>query len=92
MVGYRGQMHGLLLLLEEGANDFRHVLAGRDSMCGFEAIMLVVVECLCGAFRELGRDKQWQDNQIVVFRALAQNYRVKENAHAGKFGPLGTTE
>jgi glycerol-3-phosphate dehydrogenase len=41
---------------------------------------------------ELGRDKQWQDNQLVLFRALAQNYRVNESAHAGKFGPLGTTE
>jgi hypothetical protein len=29
MVGYHGQMHGLLLLLEEGVNDFRHVLAGK---------------------------------------------------------------
>ena len=41
---------------------------------------------------ELGRDKQWRDNQLVVFRALAQNYPVNENAHAGKFGHLGTTE
>jgi hypothetical protein len=43
-------------------------------------------------FRELGRDKQSQDSQLVVFRALAQNYRINENAHAGKLGPLGTTE
>jgi|GEM_PF-917328 len=41
---------------------------------------------------ELGRDKQWQDHQLVAFRALAQNYRVNESAHAGKFGPLRTTE
>ncbi len=41
---------------------------------------------------ELCRDKQWQDNQLVAFRALAQNYRVNESAHGGKFGPLGTTE
>jgi len=41
---------------------------------------------------ELGRNKQWQDNQLVVFRALAQNYRVNESAHTGKFGPPGTTE
>jgi glycerol-3-phosphate dehydrogenase len=41
---------------------------------------------------ELGRYKQWQDRQLVAFRALAQSYRVNESAHAGKFGPLGTTE
>lgn len=61
-------------------------------MCGFEGIMLVVVECLCGAVPRAGRDKQWQDNQLVAFRALPQNYRVNESAHAGKFGPLETTE
>jgi hypothetical protein len=54
--------------------------------------MLVVVECLCGAVPRAGRDKQWQDNQLVAFRALPQNYRVNESAHAGKFGPLETTE
>lgn len=29
---------------------------------------------------ELGRDKQWQGNQIVEFRALAQGYRVSDSA------------
>jgi hypothetical protein len=54
MVGHHGQMHGLLLLLEEGVNDFRDVLAAMDGMCGFEGIVLVVVECLCGAVPRAG--------------------------------------
>jgi|HubBroStandDraft_6_1064221.scaffolds.fasta_scaffold129599_2 hypothetical protein len=54
-------------------------------------LCLLLLSVCAVPFRELGRDKQWQDNQLVVFRALAQSYRANENAHAGKF-PLGTTE